>query len=347
MGEAKRRGTFEQRRTAALNRSPFALVAAVGIVADRSATIEQIRAQAKLHSLQENVQFEDALQRWLQADDQPAYWIFASRNDGRCIDWHPGDLAVLRHTVTLINEDYRARQQNCLLVPCPPVNPGEAGSIGAMLQELNPQIPAPDVLDDSWPPKGLTLRAYEVPGKGRLTFVGVDHPLGDPSPLLRLLDSMIASKKSIDAHAGRVHITFDGYDDDPREIFEIEGPRDYLQRVAKHAPWWSLLSAPESLHIWLAACARIEGVSKGEQGAIRMKFHDPQEVVEAAEASVAATGVALREAAYPPGEDLDDLVERQSVTLGMALQGMNLGAMDPMWSAAGRDQAGDAERPGS
>lgn len=70
--------------------------------------------------------------------------------------------------------------------------------------------------------------------------------------VLRLLDAMAASQSTLQKNFGRILLAFDGYDDDPREVWDIPHPREFMRRLHHHAPWWPLLIGPGQPYVWLA-----------------------------------------------------------------------------------------------
>ncbi len=70
--------------------------------------------------------------------------------------------------------------------------------------------------------------------------------------LLRLLDALAATPQSLQKNRGRLYLSFDGYDADARELWDIPLPRNLLRTLSREAPWWPLLVAPVQVYVWLA-----------------------------------------------------------------------------------------------
>lgn len=60
----------------------------------------------------------------------------------------------------------------------------------------------------------------------------------DISPALNVLKSLLRSPEVTRFYRERVDIAFDGYNDDPRELDEIEEVREYVQTLDQQFPFW-------------------------------------------------------------------------------------------------------------
>jgi hypothetical protein len=72
---------------------------------------------------------------------------------------------------------------------------------------------------------------------------------------LQLLHRFIADRRSAIEYCGRISLVIDGYNDDPRELFEIPAVRAYLKRLDQEWPYWFffLSQADESIKM-LESC---------------------------------------------------------------------------------------------
>ncbi len=72
---------------------------------------------------------------------------------------------------------------------------------------------------------------------------------------LQLLHRLIADRRSAIEYGGRISLVIDGYNDDPRELFEIPAVRAYLKRLDQEWPYWFffLSQADESIKM-LESC---------------------------------------------------------------------------------------------
>jgi hypothetical protein len=61
---------------------------------------------------------------------------------------------------------------------------------------------------------------------------------GDISPALSVFQSALSSKEKAMSLCDNMDIAFDGYNHDPRELFEIPGVRDFAYRLDDEFPYW-------------------------------------------------------------------------------------------------------------
>lgn len=97
-----------------------------------------------------------------------------------------------------------------------------------------------------------------------------------PLTLIELLHSLVASPELAAKKAQSVVIAFDGYDDDPREIFMVPEVRDFLASVATTCPWFLHVLKPDSYFVWFASVVRIIDFAKDTGNRIRVTFDTPQ-----------------------------------------------------------------------
>lgn len=55
---------------------------------------------------------------------------------------------------------------------------------------------------------------------------------------LRALQAMAATAATAREFAGRVHVAFDGYNDDPREVYEVPAVRSFVMKLTEQFPHW-------------------------------------------------------------------------------------------------------------
>lgn len=67
---------------------------------------------------------------------------------------------------------------------------------------------------------------------------------------LRLMDNLVASRGAARKSGGVMRISFDGYDEDTREVWDVQENRWFLEAVNEFAPWWSWVAAPGDAMIW-------------------------------------------------------------------------------------------------
>lgn len=84
-------------------------------------------------------------------------------------------------------------------------------------------------------------RARLSPAKESLMVVAVPRAqvvAGDIAPILQQLDFMIETRELAERWEGQLMVTFDGWDDDPREIAEIAEIRTYFAALTDAWPYW-------------------------------------------------------------------------------------------------------------
>lgn len=94
------------------------------------------------------------------------------------------------------------------------------------------------------------------PGFSVIRIPRIDHDGQEAvagAQALRILDAMVANKESMLGSHRTLRLSFDGYDDDPREVWDIEWPAQFIRMINAHAPWWPWLVAEEQVYVWLGA----------------------------------------------------------------------------------------------
>ncbi len=79
-------------------------------------------------------------------------------------------------------------------------------------------------------PHGVDYICLEIPR--------VDVEKSDLTTALNVLRSTIEDKNQVQRFKGRVSLFFQGYDDDSRELYEIEDCRTFMQNLTKEFPYW-------------------------------------------------------------------------------------------------------------
>jgi hypothetical protein len=65
-----------------------------------------------------------------------------------------------------------------------------------------------------------------------------DVESGNVEPILTVLRHLLVSPETVRAFMDRVHLTFAGYDEDPRELHQIQDVRAYVSKLDEHFPFW-------------------------------------------------------------------------------------------------------------
>lgn len=91
------------------------------------------------------------------------------------------------------------------------------------------------------------------------------------------LISINSDKESALKFRNKCHLFISGYDEDPRELFEIEEVRDFVSHLDKMFPYWFFYLVIDrknrSLHLLLTCCCR---VVRHEDGNIEVNIDDFQ-----------------------------------------------------------------------
>lgn len=61
---------------------------------------------------------------------------------------------------------------------------------------------------------------------------------GDVTIVMEPLAALYATPEAARAHLGRLDVAFAGYDDDSRELFEIDEVREFVRRLDERFPYW-------------------------------------------------------------------------------------------------------------
>ena len=88
---------------------------------------------------------------------------------------------------------------------------------------------------------------------------------GDIAPALGSLSALIESRETARHFLGQVDLAIDGYNDDPRELFEVPEVRAYLAALDEQFPYWFpfLSLDTEALKLVTFSLCDIERVASG------------------------------------------------------------------------------------
>lgn len=104
---------------------------------------------------------------------------------------------------------------------------------------------------------GPTVRLTSLAGMGE--FISIPKIDGDEArpgilaQILRILDGMASSRESLLKVHSLVQMDFDGYSEDPRQVWEVEQNIKLMEELDMHAPWWPWYSHPENAFVWFGA----------------------------------------------------------------------------------------------
>lgn len=111
----------------------------------------------------------------------------------------------------------------------------------------------------------------------------------DIEAAVRLVGAMLASPAAAAEHAGRVAITVDGYNEDPRDLLEIPEVRTFFQALHREWPYFPLLLEKVQGEFLLFFGLAADGRRLGD----RNLFHDASLVAKAAQLFVVSTAAWL------------------------------------------------------
>ena len=82
-----------------------------------------------------------------------------------------------------------------------------------------------------------------------------DVESGDVSPAVNRLSGVLGDRETVERFRGRVYVTFAGYSNDPRELYEIPEVRRFCARLDERFPYWFyFLSADGDTLRVIASC---------------------------------------------------------------------------------------------
>lgn len=101
-----------------------------------------------------------------------------------------------------------------------------------------------------------------------------EHVAGQIGQFCRIVDVLSDSPSLLRKNAQTVMLEFEGYDDDPREVFEIPYCASLLRTVSVMAPAWLPLSFPSNLLTWFASFTNWTLERDGPKIALRFEEED-------------------------------------------------------------------------
>jgi hypothetical protein len=85
-------------------------------------------------------------------------------------------------------------------------------------------------------------------------------------PALAALDPLLADSQTVRRYQGRLHLFVGGYDDDPRELWEIPEVRQYLGALDSRFPFWVWFLDPTDPSLLLVVACCCELAAYGSHG---------------------------------------------------------------------------------
>lgn len=298
-------------------------VGGTGVVLDRRSCPPDYQPPAALAG----PMFEHFRRQWLDGEDR--FLLVVARVDGRYIEWEFGDEETLLTYLDVTLHEFAERRSACVLqaISDEPLKTQLEEVCGSHVLEISEA--ADPARDES---KGLDIQSFSHPGVGRVVWVTVSKNLIDSKTvagLLRFMDSLVAGTDAIEKNWLCMRISFDGFNSDPREVFEIPEVRAYIQAVAEAAPWWIGLVSESEHMVWLAALSRIQTVTRGASGGYQVQF-EPGALEATIQQASLGVGPLLRCAAFEDDSTPHLLLQNLSMALGKLLTGTNPVFDDPL-----------------
>lgn len=88
----------------------------------------------------------------------------------------------------------------------------------------------------------------------------------DLAPALAALEPLLADTATVRRFRGRLHFFLSGYDDDPRELYEIPEVKPYLRALDAKFPYWFWFLEPADPAILLLVACLAEPAEYGSHG---------------------------------------------------------------------------------
>ncbi|MBN6740606.1 hypothetical protein JKG47_08710 [Acidithiobacillus sp. MC6.1] len=138
-------------------------------------------------------------------------------------------------------------------------------------------------------PKKLSVHggALPSPGSGDQRRIVLFIPRADVEsmnigPTLKILESLSVSADAVRGYCGRLIITFDGYDNDQREVWEIPEIRSYFAKLTEAWPYWLwfMNKAPAHSQIPLLTFLLLDGRGFGHGPDKWYAFSQPDDVLD-------------------------------------------------------------------
>ncbi len=81
------------------------------------------------------------------------------------------------------------------------------------------------------------------------------------------LDKLLVDEETIRKSKNKLTVGFDGYDDDPRELYEIDEVKDYIRAITVKFPYWFYFFSTKDHSLWVILLAHCRFRKFGPGGA--------------------------------------------------------------------------------
>ena len=95
--------------------------------------------------------------------------------------------------------------------------------------------------------------------------------------MLSGLGKLLADEKTIRLSKDKVTIGFDGYDDDAREVYEVQEIREYIKAVTLRFPHWFYFCSKQDHTLWILLMAQCR-FRKFGPGVAKVLTEDAEEI---------------------------------------------------------------------
>ncbi|WP_425952996.1 hypothetical protein [Ralstonia pseudosolanacearum] len=185
---------------------------------------------------------------------------------------------------------------------------------------------------------GIQLILIQDPVQGKLIVCQVDNDRvtsGSARSLADVFESMGDSANNLSASAGKLLVGISGYDDDSRELYEIDEVRAFLRNLAEEVPWWFALLHTSLSLTWICCLVDKPIVHHRSGGQLLLKF-DPPQVDNALQKAIASVAQKV-DTLEMEGEDIETILQNLSITANEIMRGLNPAESDPFISKALRE----------
>lgn len=284
-----------------------------GIAFDLEATLEYL----------DHPRFAQCLLRWMRSGEN--FLLYAIAGSGLHFAYETSRRSVILERFDLVLSMFEARLKKVefQIQTDAAMRDVSAAKACAHLGKLFPS----DSLDD-----GVKIYSGNHPLFGYIRAVSVPRDVVlkmDVASLLHVFDSSSCSLDELQSNWMQLRFAFEGWDDDPREIFEIPEIRKFLKAVVTAAPWWVGLVHPANYMILFAAIESIEHCNVNTDMKLTMRF--APNVLENA-CAIAAVGAAqfLACSEIESWEAVESMFSDLNISLGLLQSGVNLAKADPL-----------------
>jgi hypothetical protein len=92
------------------------------------------------------------------------------------------------------------------------------------------------------------------------------------------LEKLLVNEETIQKSKNKLTVGFDGYDDDPRELYEIDEVRDYIQAITEKFPYWFYFCSTKDHSLWIILMAHCK-FRKFGPGAAKVETKDARKIM--------------------------------------------------------------------